>query len=173
MFITDPACLSRIRIFSIPDPGSASKNLSILTQKIVSKLSEIWSGLFITDPDPGSGFRIPDPDFLSITDPDVKKAPAPDPQHWPEQVISNSLESDLMNDGHLLQFLIVKTSVPDPAPPDPHVFGPPGSGSFSHQAKIIRKTLIPTILWLLLDFLSLKNDENVPSKSNEQKNFFV
>jgi hypothetical protein len=37
-------CLSRIRIFSIPDPGSASKNLSILTQKMVSKLSEIWSG---------------------------------------------------------------------------------------------------------------------------------
>ncbi len=33
-------CLSRIRIFSIPDPGSASKNLSILTQKLVSKLSE-------------------------------------------------------------------------------------------------------------------------------------
>jgi hypothetical protein len=26
-------CLSRIRICSIPDPGSASKNLSILTQK--------------------------------------------------------------------------------------------------------------------------------------------
>ncbi len=36
-------------------PGSASKNLSILNQKIVSKLLEIWSGLFITDPDPGSG----------------------------------------------------------------------------------------------------------------------
>ncbi len=34
-------------------PGSASKNLSILTQKMVSKLSEIWSGLF--SPDPGSG----------------------------------------------------------------------------------------------------------------------
>ncbi len=48
----------------IPDPnffhpgsdvfhhGSASKNLSVLTQKIVYKFSEIWSGLFI--PDPGS-----------------------------------------------------------------------------------------------------------------------
>ncbi len=33
-----------VRIFSIPDPGSASKSLSILTQKIVSKLSKIWSG---------------------------------------------------------------------------------------------------------------------------------
>jgi hypothetical protein len=34
------------------------------------------------------------------------------------------------------------------ADPDPHVFGPPGSGtgSFCHQAKIVRKTLIPTAL---------------------------
>ncbi len=49
------------------------------------------------------------------------------------------------------------SSVPDPNPdpPDPHVFGPPGSfshrygsrsGSFYHQAKIVRKTLIPTVL---------------------------
>ncbi len=30
--------------------GSASKNSSILTLKIASKLSEIWSGLFIPDP---------------------------------------------------------------------------------------------------------------------------
>jgi hypothetical protein len=50
-------------------------------------------------------------------------------------------------------------SVPDPNPdpPDPHVFGPPGSGStsqrygsgsgsFYHHAKIVRITLIPTIL---------------------------
>jgi hypothetical protein len=64
---------SWIRIFFIPDPnffhpgseffhpGSASKNLSILTQKIV-----------VGHPDP-------DPDFLPIPDPGVKKAP--DPQH--------------------------------------------------------------------------------------------
>ncbi len=51
---------------------------------------------------------------------------------------------------------------PNPDPPDPHVFGPPGSGSgpgsgsFCHQAKIVRKTLIPTALWPLFDFLSLK-----------------
>jgi hypothetical protein len=41
------------------------------------------------------------------------------------------------------------------ADPDPHVFGPPGSGpisqrygsgSFYHHVKIVRKTLIPTIL---------------------------
>ncbi len=64
----NPGCLSRIRIFSIPDSGSGSKNLSILTQKIVSKFSEIWSRLIIPDPDP---------DFLPIPDPGVKKAPGP------------------------------------------------------------------------------------------------
>ncbi len=47
----------RIQIFFHPDPnffhpGSASKKKNILTQRIVSKLSEIWSGLFIPDPDP-------------------------------------------------------------------------------------------------------------------------
>jgi hypothetical protein len=32
--------------------------------------------------------------------------------------------------------------------PDPYVFGPPGSGSgsFYHQAKIVKKTLISTVL---------------------------
>jgi hypothetical protein len=47
-----------------------------------------------------------------------------------------------------------------------------GSGSFCHQEKIVRKTLIPTGSWLLFDFLSLTNDVNVPSKSNKQKNLF-
>jgi hypothetical protein len=52
--------------------------------------------------------------------------------------------------------------------PDPYLcFGPPGSESVStrygsrsyyHQAKIVRKTLIPIVLRLLFDFLSLKND---------------
>ncbi len=73
---------------------------------------------------------------------------------------------------------------PDPDPPD--VFKPPGSGfgsisqsygsgsgSFYHKAKLVRKTLISTVLGLLFDFLSLKNDKNVPSKSNTQKNFFL
>jgi hypothetical protein len=72
------------------------------------------------------------------------------------------------------------TSVADPNqdPPDPYVFGPPGSGSssqrngsgsFYHQAKIIRKTLISAVLWLLFDFFSLKNDVNVTSKGNKQE----
>jgi hypothetical protein len=42
--------------------------------------------------------------------------------------------------------LILRDSLADPDPPDPHVFGPPGSGSFYHHAKIVRKTLIPTFL---------------------------
>ncbi len=50
-------------------------------------------------------------------------------------------------------------SVPDP--PDPHVFWPPGSGSisqrygsgsFHHHAKIVRKTLITSVLWPFLTF---------------------
>ncbi len=57
--VADPGCLSRIRIFPIPGSrvkkiprsGSAWKNLSYLTQNIVSKLSEIWYGMFIPDPD--------------------------------------------------------------------------------------------------------------------------
>ncbi len=77
--------------------------------------------------------------------------------------------------------LAVHSSVADPDPSDPYVFGPPGSGSvsqmyrsgsFHHQAKIVRKTLIPTVLWFLFDFLSLKNYVNVPSKSNKQKNCY-
>jgi len=44
-----------------------------------------------------------------------------------------------------------------------------GSGSFYNQAKIVRKTLIPTVLRLLYDFLSVKNDVNVASKRNQQK----
>jgi hypothetical protein len=72
----------------------------------------------------------------------------------------------------------------DPDPPDPNVFGPPGSGSgsiiqrygsgsFYRKAKIVRKTLISTVLRLLFDFSPLKNDVKVLSKSNMQKNFFL
>ncbi len=59
----------------------------------------------------------------------------------------------------VLDYIIVICSVADPDPPDPHVFGPPGSGSGStsqrygsgsiyQHAKIVRKTLIPSILLL-------------------------
>ncbi len=40
-----------------------------------------------------------------------------------------------------------------------------------HQAKIVRKSLTPTVLWLLYDLLSLKNDVNVAWKRNKMKNF--
>ncbi len=81
-------------------------------------------------------------------------------------------------------FVFQPDSVADPDPSDPYVFGPPGSesgsisqrhgsGSFYHQAKIVRKTLIPTVLLLLFDFLFLKNDVNVPSESNMKKNFLL
>jgi hypothetical protein len=78
--------------------------------------------------------------------------------------------------------VFVCNSIPDPDPvdPDPHVFGPPGSGSgstsqrygfrsFYHQAKRVRKTLIPTVCDLFWTFF-FENDVNVPSKSNKQKN---
>ncbi len=54
-------------------------------------------------------------------------------------------------------------------PSNPYVFGPPGSasgsisqryrsgsGSFYRKAKIVRKTLISTVLWLLYDFYPWK-----------------
>ncbi len=41
------------------------------------------------------------------------------------------------------------------------------------SSKNSKKTLIPTALGILYDNLSLKNDVNVASKSNKQKNFFV
>jgi hypothetical protein len=80
------------------------------------------------------------------------------------------------------------TSVADPDPPDPRVFGPPGSGtgstsqrygsgsgscsgsgsgSFYHHAKIVR--FDSSYFVILFEFLSLKNDVNVASKSHKQK----
>ncbi len=73
----------------------------------------------------------------------------------------------------------VAISVPDP--PDPRVFWPPGSGStsqrygsgsgsgsgsFYHHVKIIRN-LESNYFMTLFDFLSLKNNVNIPSKSNK------
>jgi hypothetical protein len=55
---------------------------------------------------------------------------------------------------------MVPTSVPDPdLNPDLLVKGmdlDPDPNP-NQQAKIVRKTLIPPVLWLLLDFLTLKN----------------
>ncbi len=82
--VADPGCLSRIpdpnffypgsRIQGKKNSGSASKNLSILTQKIVSKLSEICSGCL-------SQIWIPDPDFFLTRIPGSKSHRIPDPEH--------------------------------------------------------------------------------------------
>jgi hypothetical protein len=67
---------SRIRLFSIPDPGSSSKNLSILTLKKAKK----W---FLSSKkyDPGCSSRIPDldADFLPSRIQGSKRHPIPDP----------------------------------------------------------------------------------------------
>ncbi len=67
--------------------------------------------------------------------------------------------------------------------PDPHVFGPPGSGStslrygsgsgsgfFYHHAKIVRKTLISSILWLFLTFYLWKMMQMYFQKIISRKN---
>jgi hypothetical protein len=69
----------------------------------------------------------------------------------------------------------------DADPSDPYVFGPPGSRSGSiiqrygsallSSYKNSKKNLDSYCFVILFDFLSLKNDVNLPSKSN--KNFFV
>ncbi len=66
-------------------------------------------------------------------------------------------------------FFSLKTSVADPDPSDPNVLGlldPDPNPDPSIITQKVRKTLISTVLWLLFDFLSLKNDINVRSKSN-------
>jgi hypothetical protein len=88
----------------------------------------------------------------------------------------------------LLSFPQHESSVADPDPnPDPHVFGPPGSGSgsisktkrygpgsgsFYHQTKMVTKTLIPTALGLLFDFLSLKMMKMYLQEVKSKKNFY-
>ncbi len=67
----------RIRTVAIPDPGYASKNLSILTPKKRFLSSRKY--------DPGCSSQIQMLTFYPsrIPDPGVKKAPRiPDPQHW-------------------------------------------------------------------------------------------
>ena len=66
-------------------------------------------------------------------------------------------EERLRELGHTTLEAVLRIPNPDPDPPDPCVFGPPGSGSgsisqwygsgsFYHQVKFVRKTLIPTVL---------------------------
>jgi hypothetical protein len=57
-----------------------------------------------------------------------------------------TFSSPFQNTLYPVQRYLLTSSVPDPDPPDPRVFLPPGSGSFYHHAKLIRKILNPTIL---------------------------
>jgi hypothetical protein len=53
----------------------------------------------------------------------------------PNDVLVDASHEGATDDDHMLTLNeeMVKTSVADPDPnPDPHVFGPPGSGSFYH-----------------------------------------
>ncbi len=68
---------------------------------------------------------------------------------------------------------------PNPDPSDPYFFGPPGSGSGSISQRhpgpsIIQQKCKKNIdsYYFVTFFLSLRNDLNVPSKSNKQKNYF-
>jgi hypothetical protein len=89
MFIPDPGCIffpSRI-----PDPNFSHlgsririKRFKYFNTKIVSKLSEIWLGLFIPDPDLVFFFypsRIPDPGWSRGQRGTGSRIPDPDPQH--------------------------------------------------------------------------------------------
>ncbi len=74
------------------------------------------------------------------------------------------------------------SSVADPNPdPDPHVFGPLGSGSISQRIRILLlsckyiKKNLDSYYFVTLFFacLSLKIDVNVPSRSNQKKKNFI
>jgi hypothetical protein len=79
-------------------------------------------------------------------------------------------------DGTAVKICLLKNSVPDPDPPDPHVFGTPESEVWIRillsSSKNSKKNLDSYCFVTFLDFfLSLKkNDVIVPSKSIKQKN---
>ncbi len=60
---------------------------------------------------------------------------------------------------------------------DPNLLNRGTDPDLHHQVHIVRKILISRYcfvsLWLLYDFLSMKNDLNVPSKTNKRKHFFI
>jgi hypothetical protein len=94
---------------------------------------------------------------------------------WQEVALNETKRERRARTGWRPCFGSTPGSVPDPNPPDPHVFGPPGSGSrsmsqrygsgfFYHHAKIESDSFYFVILF---DFLSLKNYVNVPSKQKK------
>jgi hypothetical protein len=72
---------------------------------------------------------------------------------WTQGIQGLNENKKVQKDGVGNYASFVVSSVADPGPSDPYVFGPPGSGSicqrygsgsFYHKAKLVRKTLIPT-----------------------------
>ena len=168
-----------------PDPKHWFNDACIAQPRPISRRTA-WAGARGARPSPtwssGSGSSASGPAWRSTTRSSTKSKG------------QSQEESNREKYGLRRTVFVFVTSIPDPNP-DPHGFGPPGSESGStwfwapripevwiririllssyHQAKIVRKTFIPTVLWLLFDFLSLKNDVNIPSKSIKQKNFFL
>ncbi len=77
---------------------------------------------------------------------------------------------------------IVTACVQDPDPPDPYVFGLPDPDPLVRgmdriwrllsSSKTSKKNIDSYCFVTFLDFLSMKNYVNVPSKSNQQKKFY-
>jgi hypothetical protein len=124
---------SRILIFSIPNPGSASKNLRILSSRKY---------------DPGCSSRIripdPDPDFLTIPEAGsrgLKRHRNPDPQHCSKGEIR------WLSSGPDLCVRICLNADPDPAfhlnadkaPGCQANIEPCGSGSWSHKFEFLHE----------------------------------
>ena len=84
----------------------------------------------------------------------------------------------VIKDRYFLASVFSSVADPNPDPPDPHVPGSGsgstseryGSGSFYHHAKNSKTNLDSYYFVTLFDFLSLKNDVNVASKSKSRKN---
>ncbi len=75
--VVDPGCLSRIRLFFIPESGS-----EIFPSRIRIKAKKMFLSSKKYDPVCSSRIRILTFYPSRIPDPGVKKAPDPDPQHW-------------------------------------------------------------------------------------------
>jgi hypothetical protein len=83
-------------------------------------------------------------------------------------VLSVELFTDIrsIHSGWSGSFRLLLSSVPDP---DPHVFGLPGSGSFYHQAKIIKK---PCFLLFCDFFWTFYLKKSISRKTFFKHNFF-
>ncbi len=126
--------------------------------------------------------RLQDPDPLVIgrygsADPDPYQN-VTDPQHWLKQIIRRSNKSVLQFDSPQV-FEVPKpnalTSVPDPDPPDSYVFvlglsDPDPSLIKQKNEKNLDSYSFVVCFVTSFGLLSLKNDVNVASKSNKQKN---